>query len=186
MGGRRRILSIPLVLTFYGVLAIVAVLWDLLRGGVSGILPGPDSMGLLRAAVLGLAFAALVVIASRMLERRFRWARKISEILARTIGPLRDNELAVYAVASGVAEELFFRGAMQPAIGFWLTSAIFALAHGGFDRNLRGWVVMAGVVGMGLGALQIVTGGVLAPVIAHFTINYFELHALDRLARRLR
>jgi len=33
------------------------------------------------------------------------------------------------AVATGIGEELLYRGALQPVLGIWLTSLIFALGH---------------------------------------------------------
>lgn len=176
--------DVRLVLIFYGLLAGAAVLWDALRGGPTTLLPQPDAAHPALSVALALGFSAVVVALSRLLERRFAWARRVTDELAGVLGPLTRAEIAVYSLASGVAEELFFRGAMQPALGLWLTSLIFGLAHGYLDRRFVPWMVMATAVGFGLGLLARHTGSLLAPILAHFTINYVEFHALDRVARR--
>lgn len=183
MEGKPR-LSIAVVVVFYGLLAGGAIVWDAVRGGPSDLLPQPDAAPVPHSVLLALAVSAIVIGVSRALERRFAWARRVTEVLAEALGPLTRTEIAVFSGASGVAEELFFRGAMQPDLGLWLTSLIFGLAHGYLDRRFLPWMVMATVVGLGLGLLARHTGSLLAPILAHFTINYFEFHALDRVARR--
>jgi len=175
--------NIPLVLAFYALLAGAAVVWDALRSGPSRLLPQPEAAHPAVSVALALAFAAAAVGSSRLLERRFAWARRLTAELARVLGPLAPREIAVFSLASGVAEELFFRGALQPDAGIWLTSLIFGLCHGYLDRRFVSWMVMATAVGFGLGLLAHHTGSLLAPTIAHFTINYVEFHALDRVAR---
>lgn len=175
--------DVRLVLIFYGLLAGAGVLWDALRGGPTRLLPQPDAAHPALSVALALGFSAVVVALSRLLEWRFAWARRVAQELAAVLGPLTRREIAVFALASGVAEELFFRGAMQPDLGLWLTSLIFGLAHGYLDRRFVPWMVMATAVGFGLGLLAHYTGSLLAPILAHFTINYVEFHALDRLAR---
>lgn len=176
--------SVGVTLVFYGLLAGAAAVWDSVRAGPTDLLPGPDAATVPVSVTLALALAAAVVGTSRALERRFRWAQQITTELARRLGPLTTAEIAVFSGASGVAEELFFRGAMQPTLGLWVTSLIFGVAHGYFDRRFLAWMAMATVVGLALGALASFTGSLLGPILAHFTVNYFELHALDRVARR--
>ena len=181
---RRRRLTIPLVLSFYGLLALAAVVWDALRAGPSSLLPQPDALGTAPSLVLGLAIAAGVIATGRLLERHFGWARHVSEELARLIGPLSPTEILVFSAASGLAEELFFRGPLQATLGVWIASLIFGLSHGYLERRLLPWTAMATVVGLGLGLVVELTGSLLPAVLAHGTVNYFEFHALDDLARK--
>ena len=181
---RRPRLTIPVVLVSYAVLAVVAVVWDVFRSGPSGLLPPPDAADEAVSVALALAFTAAVVGASRLLDRYAQWARRLTQDIAAMIGPLTSAEIAVYAGASGLAEEMFFRGAMQPTLGLWVTSLIFGLCHGYFDRRFAPWVAMATVTGLGLGVLAEQTGSLLAPVLAHFSINFFEFHALNRVSGR--
>ncbi len=172
--------TIPVTLAFYLFVALAALVWDALREGPSRLLPSPEAVPVGVSVVAGLTLAALVILLSQLLERRFVWARRLSRTLAETIGPLSTTEIAVFSLASGIAEEMLFRGAMQPTLGLWLTSLIFGLAHGYLDRRFVPWMVMAGLSGLALGLLAEWTGSLLAPVLAHFTINYFEFHGLNR------
>ncbi len=86
--------------------------------------------------------------------------------------------IAGLAIASGVAEELLFRGAMQGSLGWALTTIFFGIAHVPPSRSLIPWTLSALVVGAGFGALYLVTGELLAPVVAHVVINHENLHFL--------
>ena len=79
------------------------------------------------------------------------------------------------AVASGVAEELFFRGTLLPWIGVVPSAIVFGLVH-----QVRGparwlWVGWATVMGLLLGALYRATGDLVGPVLAHVLVNLFNL-----------
>ena len=45
----------------------------------------------------------------------------------------------------------------------------------------RPWTIFALVLGFALGGLLLLTGSLLAPILAHFTINYFNLHQIEGL-----
>ena len=94
------------------------------------------------------------------------------------LGRLSTTDIAMLAGGSALGEELLFRGAMQPALGLGLTTVIFGLAHLPPKRSLWPWTLTATVVGLGLGVLYEATQSILAPVVAHFTVNWFNLHAL--------
>ena len=84
----------------------------------------------------------------------------------------------VVAVVPAVAEELFFRGAIQrnfvrwlsPHVGVWLAAALFSAIHfqffGFFPRF---------VLGLVLGYLYQWSGNILVSMAAHFTQNGFQL-----------
>ena len=94
-------------------------------------------------------------------------------------------ELALLAVLAGVGEEALFRGVIQDALAGWLpiwlalvvTGLVFGMAH---------WVsttyaVVAGIVGLYLGSLYLITQNLLAPVLAHALYDFVALLALARL-----
>ncbi|HET90273.1 MAG TPA: CPBP family intramembrane metalloprotease [Chloroflexi bacterium] len=56
--------------------------------------------------------------------------------------------IAVSLVA-GVVEELFFRGALQPRFGFWLTAVIFTAAHVQYGFTLAAVEVFLGALALG-------------------------------------
>ena len=84
------------------------------------------------------------------------------------------------AAASGLAEEMFFRGALQPRVGLVVASALFGVLHFAPRRELLPWTVFAVVMGFVLGWLFAWSGSLLAPVIAHTVINAVNLPLLVR------
>lgn len=167
---------------FYAGLAGVAVLW---RGAVDGVgpfaapgVPAPDAAGLAGGALVGLAAGAALVGVSRVWTRFSPAARALGRVLARAVGPLTDREVALLAVSSGIAEELFFRGALQPRVGLVLASVLFALAHLLPRREGLAWAVFALLAGGGFGALFEWSGHVVAPAVAHVVVNAANLRWL--------
>ena len=104
------------------------------------------------------------------------------ERLARELGALLGRlalaECLLLAAVSGVAEEAFFRGALQPRVGLVAASLIFGLAHFAPKRELAPWTVFSIGAGFLLGALFDATGNLLAPVVAHVLINAVNLRMI--------
>jgi membrane protease YdiL (CAAX protease family) len=94
------------------------------------------------------------------------------------LGEQTTGTIAVLAVTSAVGEELLFRGALQPLIGFWPTAILFGLLHGGGAPRLLAWTIFAFLSGILLGFLADHTGSLLAPILCHLTINFWNLQAL--------
>ena len=84
------------------------------------------------------------------------------------------------AMASGIGEEALFRGALQPVAGLLLASLLFGLVHFAPRRGLWPWSLFALAGGLGLGALFDATGNLVAPVVAHATLNAVNLRKLVR------
>ena len=101
----------------------------------------------------GLAAGLLIVFASRMALYRFDWARALHRELRHLLFPLTDVEIVVLAGASSVGEEMFFRGALLPAIGLVGSSAIFALLHIGPKARHLPWTVSSFGAGLLFGAM---------------------------------
>lgn len=172
----------PFAALVYVVLAALAVVWAALRGNLDLYhhpspwlsLAFPVSTGV--AVGVGLAIAAATIALTRVLVRTTRWARGLHGDLREIVGPLTGGQIAVLAAASGLAEELFFRGAMQPALGIVLSSLAFGLVHVGPTRRFLPWTVWATVMGFVFALLYRATGELVAPVVAHVLINYENLH----------
>lgn len=79
--------------------------------------------------------------------------------------------VALTVLASPVGEEILFRGALQPTLGLWLTSALFGLAHGGWRRNSWPYAVAAGLLGVIVGGVFLQTGSLTASSLTHVLYN---------------
>lgn len=88
-------------------------------------------------------------------------------------------QLAVISALAGICEEALFRDALQAGlvrvIGTWpallVASAAFGLAH----PISKEYIVSAGVIGLLLGGLFIITNNLLAPIVAHAVYDFCAL-----------
>ena len=178
-----RLLRIAFV--FYLVLAVVgALLLGWIRGGplplAAFLLPDRLAFDL----ALGLATAALLVGAWEIGRRRLALAAELEARLAELISGLRRDEALALALLSGLAEETFFRGAIQQGVGWIGATLLFALLHSGPSPALRLWGLFALIAGGLFGGL-VAWRGTLAPaVVAHVVVNALNLLRLSRVGRR--
>jgi uncharacterized protein len=169
-----------LVLVLYLALASAGIAWATLRGepNVWRVAEKTDPQllsGIAAGAFLGLGF----VFASRFATHRFEWGRALHRELRALLGPLTRHEILVLALASSVGEEIFFRGALLPAVGLWLSSGIFALLHVGPKLRYLPWTLSSFVAGMLFRQLFVWSGDLSGPVVAHFTVNALNLRYLS-------
>jgi membrane protease YdiL (CAAX protease family) len=129
---------------------------------------------------LGVGFGLLTVVLTRIASARFEWARRLDAEFHELLRPLGPSDVPALAFMSSLAEELFFRGFLQPLLGLVATSVVFGLAHLPHQRYWIPWTIAAMVMGLAFGWMFEARGALLAPVLAHFTINFFNLHALIR------
>src|SRR6476620_9362904 len=173
-----------LVMVVYLGLGAAALAWGGLRGQPNvWHLPGSEP-AVFTGILGGLAAGLLLVFASRMALYRFEWARWLHRELRHLLSPLTDTEILVLAVASSVGEEMFFRGALLPAIGLLGSSAIFALLHIGPQARHLQWTARSFVVGLLFGAMFQWTGDLTGPVVAHFLVNFLNLRYLAQVELR--
>jgi len=168
---------------FYPLTIALAVSW-LVGASVSGPLHLGHWFGrrdLLRPTLLAaLAFGAFVA-GDLVFQQVPALSRQVSEIIARAdAGPLA---LVVFvAVLNGIAEEVFFRGALYSAFGrhrpaLWSTLAYVAATA--FTGNVA--LVVAGAVMGTLFALERrATRGILAPMVTHAVWSVLMILLLPR------
>jgi hypothetical protein len=170
------------VLALYGVLAAAAAGWRLAVDGVWPWGEGPDEpvAPLPLRVGAGLAAGAVLVAASRVASARSAAGRALAVELGRLLGPLSARRAWLFAGASGLAEEAFFRGALQPRVGWLAATVLFAAAHFVPVARLASWALFALVAGALFGALFAATGDLLAPVAAHVLVNGLNLRWLAR------
>lgn len=107
----------------------------------------------------------------------------VDEVLAPTFGILSSRQMALVSIAAGIGEEVFFRGWLQPVVGWVPASLVFGLAHVAGARMLALGVWATGM-GLALGAVAVLTGGVLASMVAHACYDLAAFHYLADVARQ--
>ena len=183
------------VVGFYGALTGIAVCWTWLRGarvedllapgtssgwGIGDLLASGTSSGWGIEFALGMGVGLAVVVAGRLGHRLFAPIRRLSSEIRELLPRLKTWDVVLMAVTSGIGEELLFRGAMQSAWGFWPTVILFSVVHGFFIRRYWAWMAFAAVAGVLFGWMVLATGTLLAPILAHATINGLNLAWLER------
>lgn len=158
---------LPIVALGEGIMLIVAIA-AAHGAGIplrSGDPRGSLAWGVLAAAMLGGVNLLLL-----------RWAgntwpggalRHVCRVIVRPLFEhVRAWHIIVISLLAGLGEELLFRGVLQPMVGLLGASVIFGAVHVG-GRGFLGYGVWAACIGACLGILMNVTGGLLAPVVAH-------------------
>jgi membrane protease YdiL (CAAX protease family) len=156
-------------------LAVAALGWSGLRGQPNVWRQEGHDPAVLAGILGGVAAGLGIVFASRMALYRFEWARSLHRELRHLLFPLTDAEIVLLAATSSIGEEMFFRGALLPAVGLWGSSAIFALLHIGPKARHLPWTVSSFGAGLLFGAMFIWTGDLTGPVVAHFLVNFLNL-----------
>jgi len=156
------------------------ILWARDRTILSPFSASHPGSRLLIGAAVGVAAAAVCAFIVRWVPQLER-LRRLAEHATEGIEPRWHTMLAV-AIAAGVSEEFFFRGALEPAIGAWFSGLAFVVLHGAIRLRERGTAAFAVFLfgaSMGLSALNR-WQGLEAAMAAHTT---YDLTMLAWLAR---
>ena len=171
-------------LLFYGVMAVVAIVWRQGFYGESIFLADPagdpSQVKHLSATGLGVLVGGGVVLLSHLMTSFTRWGEDLARVLAETLGFLSIPNALLLALASGLAEEMLFRGALQPRVGLILASVLFGAMHFVPRREFLPWTGFAVACGLLFGAIFDWTGSLAAPVAAHVIVNGVNLAMLVR------
>jgi membrane protease YdiL (CAAX protease family) len=141
-----------------------------------------------RAIGWGLVATGPLLLALLTIERfpigPLRRLREMTtEVILRMFGGATVGQLAAVALAAGCGEELLFRGLVQAGVsslfpgavglgvGLAVASALFGICHW-----LSGtYAVLAVLAGAYFGLLLILTGNILAPIMAHAAYDFLAL-----------
>lgn len=173
----------------YAVLLALGLAWCLLAS--YPLVPSRVDGRFLAELGAGIGAGFLAVLVVGILWTRTRLFENLEPPLAEKLGALTPAEILRLALLSSVAEEIFFRGAMQPflssvlgheAAGYVVTSLLFGVLHGS-SRSFRAWTVFATVCGFLLGGAYVLTHSVVVPIVIHFIINAVNMQRIVRRAR---
>lgn len=163
---------------FYGATVALALIW-----GIGAVASGPLRLGRSltrsgrrdgRSVVQSFALAALllgVFLLGALIVAQVPWLREnVQALLDHARFGVLPLVLAITAL-NGIAEEIFFRGALFAAVpprrAVAVTAVLYALTTVGSGVPLL--VLAAVVIGVITGLQRQVTGGVLGPIITHVT-----------------
>jgi uncharacterized protein len=178
---------------FYALTFGLAATWTF-----GSLLSGPLHMGhillggtlrrpIVTPIVTGLLLAGLFVVGALIIRSIPTLARLAEDVL----GYARLGNLWIIfmiTLVNGIAEELFFRGALFAAVGAWhpvlISTVLYALATiaGGNPVLVFAAVVLGTVVALQRRA----SGGVLAPILTHITWSLSMLFVLPPIFAGLR
>ncbi len=159
---------------FYGLLGSVGLFWVHAQGRPN-LLLAERGEAPWQAALLGLLSGLGVVVGGQVLRRGWQAARDLEDGFRAVLGRRTAAEVLALALLSGTAEEIFFRGAMQPRLGLIVASVLFGAVHFIPRRAFLLWTPFAIAVGFLLGWLYESTGSIYAPIATHVTINAINL-----------
>lgn len=119
--------------------------------------------------------------------------RVVDELLVPLFRGCRMLELAVICVLAGLGEEMLFRGVVQAAVtdwvggrlGVWIGLAAAAVLFGLVHRITWTYVLLAGLIGVYLGGIWIVTENLLVPITAHAAYDFLVLVYLVKVRKPL-
>ena len=182
---------VRLAAAFYGVVTVFAIgyaFFDRIQRDADGAdaeaflgLSLPSFGGALSGIGVGLVIVGVVHVGLRVLPP----VEDAARLFARMLGPLRWKHAFLLAGCSAVAEELLFRGALWPHLGWIGTSFLFGLVHILPRKQLWGYPLFALLAGILFAILRQATGSVLPPILAHFTVNALNLWWLGHQHGRL-
>jgi membrane protease YdiL (CAAX protease family) len=145
----------------------------------------------LRGAMLGAA-GTLPMLGLLLWCLRTTWGpmRRLVTLVEERLGPhLADASaggILVLALLAGVGEELLFRGVIQTWLAarapLWLAVATASVLFGVGHWLSASYAVLAGFIGAYLGLLFLMSGNLLAPMIAHAAYDVVALFVLTRRA----
>ena len=170
---------------FYPATIGVAVVWLVgafasgpLRLGHGRTRTGGASRALLQGVILGGLLLA-VFLAGALLVGRLPWLRGPVDLLLAHAGYGALPIVAAITALNGVAEELFFRGAVFAALTRWrvaVSTVVYAVAT--MPSGVPLLVFAAVALGVVTGLQRRATGGVSGPITTHLTWSLGMLFAL--------
>ena len=168
-------------LRIYCVILVLALVWIFFRGQLSWeLFVNIQDENLPRVILLTLGTSFSMVALSLFCSRSFVWAQQLEEEFVKFLVPMKLWEITAIGLLSGIAEELFFRGALQTTVGLVPASLAFGLAHLVPRHPFWNWSLYAAFAGFLLGCLFELTHYLLPVMLAHALTNFVLIVDLNR------
>ena len=123
-------------------------------------------------------------IGQLLLEDFFPSYRKLKWTFAQLFKDLKWRQIFALASLSALGEEFLFRGAIQPFLGVWVTSVVFALLHTDPEGKMSIWTLWAFVGGLVMGFATYSTGSLYPAIAIHFAVNFISIRRVSQLIAR--
>jgi membrane protease YdiL (CAAX protease family) len=176
---------------FYAATGMLAVVWAVgafasgpLHLGRIGTPSPPNSAAprpIVQPVLIGAALAIVFVLGA-LVVREIPWFAEQVRTVLRHAQQGQGLILLLVTVVNGIAEELFFRGAMYAAIRkhqVAITTVAYTVATLATGNVMLGFAaVLLGVV---VGLQRRASGGILAPILTHLTWSVTMLYALPAI-----
>lgn len=140
--------------------------------------PAGGPLRLCESIALGLCVGLLLALASRLAAAYVPAVSRLAESFRERLAGCSALHMFAVSLLGGMSEELVFRGVVQPSVGLLLTAAIFGAMHVGPSPTCWCWAAMAAVAGLVFGGLSTVSGALVAPIVAHVTVNFVNFRHL--------
>lgn len=179
--GRATLVSITVVLE--GALLLGATIWSKMAN--LSLLPVLVNPGV-HLILIGVGTACATVLLGLLCYRLggnlpfFRALKKLSdEVLLPVVSVFTFSDIVLVSLASGICEEVLFRGVMLPLWGLHVSSILFGFVHSPTLKFLP-YVIVTILAGYLFGYLYLQTGSLWPPVIAHVLHNLISLTIIRR------
>lgn len=133
--------------------------------------------------ILGLLLGIIIAIPIILILLKASLFARLRDFIRGILKQIRPTsfDLILVALLAGFGEELFFRATLQPILGLWLTSLLFALAHTGVSLSPAklAFAAFIFVMGLLLGAL-FQQSGLIAASVMHAVYDLIFLFAVKR------
>ena len=159
----------------------LALGWIFSRGQLSwGLFANIRVESFPRIIFLTLGASSCMVALSLYCSRNFAWAQQLEAEFVKLLVPMKLWEIASIGLLSGIAEETFFRGALQTTVGLIPASLAFGFAHFVPRHPFWNWSLYAAFAGFLLGCLFELTHQLLPVIVAHGLTNFVLIVVLNR------
>ena len=135
----------------------------------------PSTQGIPLQIASGLMTAIIIISITCALSYRTSFFADLEKEFAKILLPVSIQTVFFLSIFSALGEELLFRGVLLQKSGLIFSSLLFGIIHFIPRKKFLPWTFFAITLGFILGLLFQWTGSLLAPILAHFLINFTNM-----------